>query len=71
MTLRKECNINLACRSKSFPPQILQAPPRILPKLSEVEEEEALVRFRYWVSLLVLLGCAIRDVESSNWLKDV
>eukprot|EP00913_Durusdinium_trenchii_P020830 g19569.t1 len=50
----KECNINLACRSKSFPPQILQAPPRILPKLSEVEEEEALVRFRYWVSLLVL-----------------
>ncbi|CAK9000314.1 Uncharacterized protein SCF082_LOCUS6445 [Durusdinium trenchii] len=50
-----DCDVNITCRLERFPKHWLaEPPPRFLPKLADIEAEEASSRLHYWGAILLL-----------------
>ena len=55
--LRSDCDVNITCRLERFPKHWLaEPPPRFLPKLADIEAEEASSRLHYWGAILLFLS---------------
>ncbi|CAK9078821.1 Uncharacterized protein SCF082_LOCUS37634, partial [Durusdinium trenchii] len=54
VNVRKECGLDIHCHLEYFPPILTEPPPRFLPKLLEIDEEESSARLHYWGAVLLL-----------------